>query len=191
MKQKICVFLVIFIISLTFTSSNSSKMVHAYPYEIVNIEPPTLPLLYGQNMTVAIQLDCDTTVTYLKFYIYQITPYMTCLCNYRCAGMVEVASDLSCPTSAKYETNYPVEFLDEMQIGYRIQLFYENGSIVMIPKVENFMGIPTIEPLKNEIMFDGGKVQSSAVVDSHSVYFLGSLLITIALVIKFQKRKLL
>ncbi len=161
MKKKVSYTILILTLSLVFlNSSNITKVSSSlYPNEIVGISLYPNPIEFGKIMSVQIQFDCETNATAVKLFIYKITDTMICLCDYVYVQMYEIENNIRCPGALKFEGNYSVDFPIGMQIGYRIQIFYDNGTIVYVPKVANFLDIATIEPLNNEIMFDAGKVQ--------------------------------
>ena len=115
---------------------------------------------------------------------------MNCLCDYEYLTMDEVSTNIYAIGSKRFQGNYTINFLVGMQIGYRIQIFYENATIKTVPDTENFMGLATIEPLNNEVMFDAGKVQRNT--DQVVSFFLpvfGAMLI-IARVVRIRKKNL-
>ncbi len=155
--------------SLIFLNSQSLPTVIANPYDIYNIELAPQPLIYGQNMSVRIQFDCLANINSAKLYIYKITEDMICACDFVYVSMYEITSWIECATAQRFEGNRTVDFPLGMQIGYRIQILYENFTVLTVPNSVNFIGIDTIEPLNNELMFDAGKVQESTNVESTNV----------------------
>ncbi|MCE7743145.1 MAG: hypothetical protein GOP50_11910 [Candidatus Heimdallarchaeota archaeon] len=190
MKKKVSYTILILTLSLVLTNSQSILQVNSEPYGIYSIELAPNPIVYGQNMSVRIQFDCVTNITTAKLFIYKITEDMICACDYVYVQMYEIPSFIECADAVRYEGNYTVDFPIGMQIGYRIMIFYENVTIQSVPDVENFMGIDTIEPLNNEIMFDAGKVQQSSEATGLTyLSFIGPvLLISVILVRKRRIR---
>ena len=191
MNKNLRIILLILFLSISFINTQTIDKVSSNPYAISSIYLSPNPLVYGQNMSVRIQFVCDSNVSLTKLYLFKITADMICLCDYVYISMHEITTLIRCPTSVRYEGNYIVDFPVGMQIGFRIQIYYDNGSMVYIPNSENFIGLPTIEPINNEIMFDAGKVQNGT--DSMNLnffYALTSVFFVTILLVKRRKSKL-
>ncbi|MHA1200464.1 MAG: hypothetical protein ACTSQF_14170 [Candidatus Heimdallarchaeaceae archaeon] len=189
MKKKISYGILVLALLLVFTNSQNILQVNSGIYGIHDIEMSPNPIVSGSNMTVRIQFDCFENISTAKLFIYKITEDMICLCDYVYVQMYEIPSTIECAYAVRYEGSYLVDFPVGMQIGYRIQIFYDNGTIDSVPDAENFMGIVTIEPLNNEIMFDAGKVQEGTKVSGLTyISFIGPVLIISAILVR--KRRL-
>lgn len=189
MKKKTSLGLLILTISIILLNFNDTTVVRANPYEIYNIEISPQQLVFGLNMSVRIQFQCFTNVTTTKLYLYKITEGMICLCDYVYVKMVNISNLIECATALRFEGIKTIDFPVDMQIGYRIQIFYNNGSIISIPDSKNFMGFKTIEPINNEVMFDAGKVQKNTDTINYGRFMiLGSAVFILMMI--FKKRKI-
>ncbi len=191
MNKNLNIILLILFLSMTFINTQTIDKVSSYPYAIASIELSPNPIVYGQNMSVKVQFDCNSNVSVAKLYLFKITEDMICLCDYVYISMHEIPTLIRCPTSVRYEGNYTVDFPVGMQIGFRIQIYYDNATIAYVPNLENFMGLPTIEPINNEIMFDAGKVQNGTnSMNLNFLYALTSVLVVSIILVKRRKSKL-
>ena len=176
---------------MIFTNVNLTPQVEANPYSIALIQQDTYPLVHGKNMSVWVQFVCDSNVSAVKIFLFKITEDMLCLCDYVYLTMSKIPSLIRCPTAYRFGANYTVDFPVGMQIGYKIQIFYLNGTIKSVPENENFMGMDTIEPLNNEIMFDAGiVVADTETTDFGTVIIMGLLSYVSIIIFRRNKNKI-
>ena len=167
------IFILLLFISLSINQNSSISA--DYFLEIHHIQLVTQPLVQGEDMSVRIQFVCDTNVSFVWLIVYFITEDASCLYDSRIVIMKKITTTIRCPFSKRFEGNYSINEPNGTQIAYRIQIYYENTTVILIPNMKSFMDLEVIEPFTGCLLFNAGIVGESEIstTNNYSIFTMG------------------
>jgi hypothetical protein len=179
-KKRYTTIFTFFILFLVLTFN--SRIIQAeidYGVSSITIDPQ--PLVNGENMTISVEFHDITNVSLVKLLVCQLAP------EFRCELTPIIMEEES---TLNYAGKFLVYYDKGTSVGFHIQLVYENGSSILIPDRENFLGFNTSEPETDEFFFYAGIVgdpteKTNAIAVLTSVFSL----MVIAIWIKRRKNK--
>ncbi len=148
-----------------------------YGISSVSIDPQ--PLVAGENMTIVANFYDTTNVSLVKLLVCQLAPEFKCELT---PIIMEEESSLS------YEGKFLVYYENGVSVGFHLQIVYENGSSILIPDRENFLGFNTSEPETDEFFFYAGIVGDST-EKTKGIVVITSVLSLMVITIWIKRRK--
>ncbi len=137
-------------------------------------------------MTVEIQFFNNTHINHTRLFVCQLTPEF--FWEEDNITMIGGKTSIRCPGTEKFVGNYTINLEIGAEIGFQIQIIYDNFSSIILPYADCFLDKEVVEPELNVFCFNAGIVESS-VLNTRSYAIIPSFISLLVIAIILRKKQ--